>query len=132
MEVAVGGGSTLITGGSGTENSMFMQAHVWMCSCISHVEMPVFRSTCIYSSDLKEEVFRCGYNGYVVHVSILKTSQCLHVSGAITNSHTATVTIIFISVVDDVASCISQWSGWGPGHCDTSGTSLDCCHITGR
>ena len=32
-------------------------------------------------------------------------------------------------IVDPVASGIT---GWSPGHSDTSGTFLDCCHITGR
>ena len=32
-------------------------------------------------------------------------------------------------IVDPVASGIT---GWSPGHSDTSGTILDCCHITGN
>ena len=51
--------------------------------------------------------------------------MCL--SRAITDSLTATITVT--SVGDPVASGIT---GGSPGHCDTSATMLDCCHITGR
>ncbi|CAI8037266.1 hypothetical protein GBAR_LOCUS20829, partial [Geodia barretti] len=37
-----------------------------------------------------------------------------------------------ISIGDDVASSIPQRRGRSPGHCDTSGTILDCCDTRGR
>ena len=71
-------------------------------------------------------IWRCGYNGYGVSLSILEATQC-QTSSTATNFFTATITIT--SVVDPVASGITVG---GPGHCGTSETMLDCLHITGR
>ena len=67
---------------------------------------------------------------YGVCLFIGEPHQSVAGSVATINIHTVTAASSS-SVGDPVASGISQWRGRNPGHSDTSGTSLDCCHITG-
>ena len=76
---------------------------------------------------ITEDVLYCGHYGYGVGISILKTSQKVFVSGAIINTHA--VTAITIRIVNPISSCIV---GWAPRYFDSSGTFLDCHHISGR
>ena len=73
------------------------------------------------------DVLYCGHYGYGVGISILKTSQKVFVSGAIINIHA--VTAITIRIVNSMSSCIV---GWAPRYFDSSGTFLNCHHISGR
>ena len=61
-----------------------------------------------------KEVFRCGYNGYGVSLSIGETSQSVGHSVSTTDS-LATTAPSSSSVVYPVASGISQWRGRSPG-----------------
>ena len=79
-------------------------------------------------SDLTREVLRCGYNGYGVSGSILKTSQCEASSGATINSHTA-ISTSTISIENDVTINTTGWRN--PRHSDVSETFLFCHHISG-
>ena len=63
-------------------------------------------------------------------MSITQPSQ--NVAASVCSTHNHRMTDASSGIGDPVASGISQWRGRSPGHCNTSGTILDCCHISGR
>ncbi|CAI8046732.1 hypothetical protein GBAR_LOCUS25839, partial [Geodia barretti] len=77
-----------------------------------------------------KRVSNSSYNGYGVGLSICKTSES--VTHSVSTTDSLTTTAASSSVGDGVASDTIQRIRRSPGHCDTSGTILDCCHISGR
>ena len=75
-------------------------------------------------------MLRSAHNRYIVCSLLHKT--CHNESVSIPTTDIYTVTVASSSEGDPVASGISQCRGRSSGHSDTTGTILDCCHISGR
>ena len=66
----------------------------------------------------------------IAYISSILSSDNIKAGRASTNSDTSPTTAT--SVGDGVASGVSQRRGRSPGHCDISGTTLDCHHVSRR
>ena len=89
------------------------------CTQLTVLLKLTWKLDCVPCHTLTEKVFRYSHNGYVVHLSPRKTSQCVVVSGPTTNIDTTTVPSS--SEGDHVSSGSSQWGGRSPGQMDTGG-----------
>ena len=63
-------------------------------------------------------------------MSITQLSETVAASVCSTDNNR--VTVASSGIGDGIVSGISHWRGGSPGHSDTSGSTLDCCHISGR